>query len=66
MDIFGILDPYPHENLCGSETLVCAVIQGNKYRRRKSVALEDFGALSKVDNNGLGDFFHGKVDRTFL
>ena len=23
MDIFGILDPDPHENLCGSETLVC-------------------------------------------
>ena len=22
MDIFGILDPDPHENLCGSETLV--------------------------------------------
>ena len=21
MDIFGILDPDPHENLCGSETL---------------------------------------------
>ena len=24
MDIFGILDPDPHENLCGSETLVQA------------------------------------------
>ncbi len=22
MDIFGILDPDPHENLCGSETLI--------------------------------------------
>ena len=22
MDIFGILDPDPHENLCGSETLL--------------------------------------------
>ena len=22
MDIFGILEPDPHENLCGSETLV--------------------------------------------
>ena len=28
MDIFGILDPDPHENLCGSETLV---FQGKKY-----------------------------------
>ena len=25
MDIFGILDPDPHENLCGSETLVTSI-----------------------------------------
>ena len=26
MDIFGIPDPDPHENLCGAETLILAVI----------------------------------------
>ena len=26
MDIFGILDPDPHENLCGSETLALSPI----------------------------------------
>ena len=24
MEVFGILDPDPHENVCGSETLICA------------------------------------------
>ena len=26
MDIFGILDPDPHENLCGSETLLSGYV----------------------------------------
>ena len=32
MDIFGILDPDPHENLCGSETLFSTYkVQSNKF-----------------------------------
>ena len=31
MDIFGILDPDPHENLCGSETLWEAVVMYKQY-----------------------------------
>ena len=31
MDIFGILDPDPHENLCGSETLILLLIIESLY-----------------------------------
>ena len=34
MDIFGIMDPDPHENLCGSETLLTTGTQ--RYKETES------------------------------
>ena len=36
MDIFEILDPDPHENLCGSETLVGSYYFSHNYREKNN------------------------------